>query len=128
MTERTASCDFERLRLLLANELPPEVEAETTDHVAACPSCRKKLELLAGDQDWWTEVKTCFGENASSIDSNGASDASQESHISNPAIDDDSFTVDFTVDFLEPCEQPETLGRIAPASSSNRLGYRRYSQ
>ena len=67
MAEQTSSCDHERLRLLLADELPPEIEPETTEHLATCPSCRKQLESLAGNQDWWTELQTCLGENAGLI-------------------------------------------------------------
>lgn len=113
MTEQTSSCDHERLRMLLANELPPEIEPEITEHVATCQSCRKQLESLAGNQDWWTELQTCFGENAGLIISNGATSSSPDSRISHPENDDETFAADFAVDFLEPCGRSETLGRLS---------------
>ena len=60
MAEPKSPCDPERLRLLLSDEIPPELETEVTEHVAECPKCRQALDSLAGDDDWWSEVKTCF--------------------------------------------------------------------
>ncbi len=112
MTERTTPCNDERLRLLLSGELPPELDADVTDHVATCPSCRRKLESLAGDQDWWTEVKSCFSQNAGLIAASRSSDTSHASNRSDHSGENESYAADFAVDFLQPCAQPETLGRL----------------
>jgi serine/threonine-protein kinase len=112
MTERTTPCDDERLRLLLASDLPPALEAEVTDHVAACPSCRRKLESFAGDQDWWTEVKSCFSQNVGLIPASRSSDTSHTLNRSEHSGDSESYAADFAVDFLQPCNQPETVGRL----------------
>ncbi|MGZ0166683.1 MAG: serine/threonine-protein kinase, partial [Planctomycetales bacterium] len=60
MNNQTTPCDFERLRLLLSNELPADVESESMEHLATCSACRERLEALAGDGDWWREVKSCL--------------------------------------------------------------------
>jgi serine/threonine-protein kinase len=112
MTERNVACDFERLRLLLANEMPPELEEETANHVAACADCRRKLEALAGDQDWWAEVKSSFSNNAGFFTADQSSDVSHASDISDHVGAGSALAADFAVEFLEPCEQPESLGRL----------------
>ena len=112
MTDRTTSCDIERLRLLLASDLPPDVEEEMTAHVTVCSSCRETLESLAGGRDWWSDVKTCLAEHSGSIDQAPSSDLSPGSHATSPPGDDRFFPADFAVDFLDPCDQPGTIGRI----------------
>lgn len=112
MTESRSSCNPEHLRLLLAEEIPPEVEAEVTGHIVDCPKCRRMLESFAGDRDWWTEVETCFSEHADAITAGRASHASHASHVSDRFEEASSFAADFAVDFLQPCDQPDTLGRL----------------
>ena len=102
------TCDAERLRLLLADQLPESLQAEVAEHVAQCADCRAKLESFAGDVGWWSEAESCLRTNAEHIgESSGASSSPNESRTS-----DESFAADFVVDFLEPCDQPEALGRL----------------
>ncbi len=118
MNEQQAACRPERLRLLLEGELPPEVESQVTEHLVECPACRAELESLAGGRDWWTELRDSLHEagtpNKMPIGSapNGTGtgpgfDASMES-----GIDTGSFEADFAVEFLDPCERPDAIGRI----------------
>ena len=44
--------------------------------------------------------------------SSPTTDASHTSHVSEHHEESNSFATDFAVDFLEPCEQPDTLGRL----------------
>ncbi len=111
--EHVTSCDDERLRWLLAGQLPPETETAVTEHVAACSACRQKLESLAGDQAWWQEVQTCFRQNASASQSTAERVHSSHRSSGGETADELEYSVaDFAVDFLEPCGQPETLGRL----------------
>lgn len=113
MNERTTTpCDDERLRLLLANELPPELEAEAAEHVAECAECRRKLESMAGDQDWWTELKSCLSLHTGRMSARRLADTTAASHTPELSGGQESFSADFAVDFLEPCEQAESLGRL----------------
>lgn len=103
------TCDAERLRRLLADQLPEAVQAEVAEHLATCADCRAKLESFAGDVGWWSEVETCLRDNAEQIgESSGASSSNSEARSS-----DESFAADFVVEFLEPCEQPEAIGRLS---------------
>ena len=87
----TTPCDRERLRSLLADELPEENEASLSDHLATCPDCQRELESLAGTREWWGEVGDCLRDQPPT---------------------DEAFAADFAVSFLEPCEDPEAIGRI----------------
>src|SRR5262245_597456 len=60
-------CDTDRLRLLLADQLPESLQEEVAEHVAQCESCRRTLESFAGDAGWWSEVESCFRANAEQI-------------------------------------------------------------
>ncbi|MEX2118833.1 MAG: protein kinase [Pirellulales bacterium] len=106
-----STCDHQRLRLLLAEQLPEPLEAEAIEHVASCPRCRQELESLAGDAAWWAEVASCFVP-PSPTPPFAPSPAPPFPPSSDPPESDDSFAADFAVDFLEPCGQPHTIGRI----------------
>lgn len=102
------TCDVDRLRLLLADQLPERQQLEVADHISDCADCRRALESMAGDLGWWSEVESCLRTHAGSTtngdDPSGVLGDSDEL--------DESFTADFVVDFLEPSEQPNVLGRL----------------
>lgn len=104
----TTACDIERLRLLLSDQLSDRMQAEATEHLTECTQCRLALETIAGEADWWTEVECVLRRNASVVDSASSGLRSEsgvlESH--------DYSSSDFVVDFLEPCDEPGTLGRL----------------
>jgi serine/threonine-protein kinase len=95
--------------MLLADQLPEPLEVETAEHVAECAECRQELESLAGDAGWWSEVQASLLANGSQL--NGRQEPTSsfqgESHRS-----DESFTADFVVDFLQPCDRVDVLGRL----------------
>lgn len=102
------ACDIDRLRRLLTDQLPERQQSEVAEHLVDCAGCRQTLESLAGDQSWWTEVESCLRTHAAeAIDSTGLA-----SPLHEPAEEDESFTADFVVDFLEPSEQPNVLGQL----------------
>src|SRR5688572_33136775 len=106
------TCDQQRLRLLLADQLPESVQAEVAEHLAQCASCRQALESFAGDAPWWSEVESCLRANADLASRSHAppsepcSSADVRS-FSEAKSCDESFAADFVVDFLEPCDQPD---------------------
>ena len=73
MNPSNALCDDNQLRLLLANQLPPELEHVVAGHLTGCSACKQKLETLAGDGDWWSTVKTCFAQNADQLSADRSS-------------------------------------------------------
>ncbi|HVC97893.1 MAG TPA: serine/threonine-protein kinase [Pirellulales bacterium] len=105
-------CDTERLRLLLADQLPDSLQVEMAEHVASCESCRRTLESLAGDARWWSEVETCLRSGvAQERHSTGSSavNSASEGEASGSA---DEFGVDFGIDFLDACDRDGALGRL----------------
>lgn len=105
----TNPCNFAQLPLLLADQLAEDVKSVVVEHVSHCAKCRQQLELLAGDPHWWSDVESCFRENAEQF---GASGGGSSQLFSGGLSEDDSFSADVVVDFLEPCDLPETLGRL----------------
>ncbi|MEX0712762.1 MAG: serine/threonine-protein kinase, partial [Pirellulales bacterium] len=107
-----STCDHQRLRLLLAEQLPERLEAEAIEHVASCRRCRQELESLAGDAAWWSEVASCFRASATLAVGTAPPEESTAGSKEEPPESDDSLAADFAVDFLAPCGQPHTIGRI----------------
>jgi serine/threonine protein kinase len=76
--------------------MPHDLEA----HLSVCPACRDKLDELAGGARWWTEVRQYLG-------GDGASELAQTMYpvdsLGRDAVD---------LDFLEPSDNPASLGRL----------------
>lgn len=105
MYEPSDFCDLERLRLLLADQLSEAMQEEVSEHLSNCETCRRALDAIAGDPSWWSEVQSRFRADAQRPDSSGS--------LAKPAVpDDDALSADHVVDYLEPCDQPGTLGRL----------------
>src|SRR5262245_40999773 len=83
MTNQPIKCDASRLQLLLEDQLPEKLQTEVAEHLAQCADCRTKLESLAGDAGWWSEVESCFRANSSraGLSSTGAHSAIELSHL-----------------------------------------------
>ncbi|MBS0260961.1 MAG: protein kinase [Planctomycetes bacterium] len=101
-------CDQEQLQRLLDDQLPDESQVQIVEHLSQCDDCRHRLEILAGDRDWWNEVSDCFQmhrhDPASAVLSGESS--------ANDMADERVSSMDFVVDYLEPCDRPRTLGRL----------------
>lgn len=102
------TCDIDRLRLLLADQLPERQQLEVADHISDCANCQRALESMAGDLGWWSEVESCLRTHAGNT-TNGDDSAAG---LRDSDELDESFTADFVVDFLEPSDQPNVLGRL----------------
>jgi serine/threonine-protein kinase len=119
MTDRSASCDVDQLRLLLVGELPHQQELAATEHVASCRRCQQELESLAATPHWWVEVEMCLRQ----ISRPAAEPATPSFAGDGPVLPDTcsadelaaegaSFAADFAVDFLGPSQLPGTLGKL----------------
>lgn len=104
----TTACDTDRLRLLLTDQLPDRLLSEVTEHVASCSECQQTLETIAADAGWWSEVESFLRSHAAVAAKFGPDSSVPDEE----AGTDDPFSADFVVDFLEPCDQPEALGRL----------------
>jgi serine/threonine-protein kinase len=86
----------ESLQRLVEGDLPAGEEATATVHLGECKACRAALDRLAGDQAWWTETASLLRADEDDLAPAGS----------------DWSVVDFSVDFLEPADDPALLGRL----------------
>lgn len=92
------------LQKLLAESLPECEEAGLSDHLAVCTACRQEYEVLAATNDWWTEASQRLSFGASQPNGNPSAATFDD--------DDALFSRDFAVDFLEPSNEVQGLGRL----------------
>ncbi|MFO0807432.1 MAG: LCCL domain-containing protein [Gemmataceae bacterium] len=91
------ACSTERLEQALTGSLSRADEERLHRHLDDCPSCEAEMERLAGGEAWCREAAILLPDDE--ID-----------HVS-PTRDDWS-AVDFSVDHLEPADEPDILGRL----------------
>ncbi len=119
-SNRKSLCDVTLLQRSLSDQLSQQQEEQLTSHLSYCDVCRGKLESFAGDHDNWQRVCAVLRNETSGEHSSSASPTSliPNPHLSNP--DDGEFyegaelkPSDFIVDYLQPAESTESLGRLA---------------
>ncbi len=91
------SCSITMLEAALAGSLPTDDEASLQQHLDHCEQCTAELERLAGGAGWRQEVASLL--------------QTDELDEELPTSDDWS-AIDFTVDHLEPADEPNVLGRL----------------
>lgn len=93
----TGECSVALLELALAGRLSGEPEESLHRHLGECEACTRALEQMAGGAAWCQEAASLLMRD----DLDHAVPAREE--WSN---------VDFTVEHLEPSDQPDVLGRL----------------
>ena len=101
MVSRFFSCDPNRLRLLLDDELPEDSQADLTRHVETCRRCRRRLEALAAEACWWPDA----------------------AELLRPGEEDGSSDPGPRLDFLAPSDDPHKLGRLGPYEIEEVIGH-----
>ncbi|MGA2066699.1 MAG: protein kinase [Thermoguttaceae bacterium] len=91
------SCSVELLESALAGELPPEREELLHRHLKECETCATALEQMAGGEAGCREAAAMF--NRDELDDALSARAEWSD-------------VDFTVEHLEPSDEPGVLGRL----------------
>src|SRR5689334_13432329 len=89
-------CSTAILESPLNGNLPANHELLQQEHVEPCAGCHAALGRMAGGQSWWAE--------APSLLVSGDLDSSVPAH-------DKWSEIDFTVEHLEPADEPNLLGR-----------------
>jgi serine/threonine-protein kinase len=93
----TSGCSIADLELGLAGDLPADREELLHRHLEGCEACSAALEQMAGGKAWCDKTAALL-----------ASDDLDESVPSREEWSD----VDFTVEHLEPSDEPNVLGRL----------------
>jgi eukaryotic-like serine/threonine-protein kinase len=117
MIPSNSQCDPLQLRLLLDDRLPPESQNELAKHIEACADCRKKLESLAADPDWWDDAQKLLSTIINSKSPTGADD-SANSHV----IVQAERAERLRLDFLSPSDDVTKLGRLGPYEITKVIG------
>jgi hypothetical protein len=90
-------CSIELLESAIAGRLPVDKEATLHRHLEECAACSAAIEQLAGGPTWCREAAALLTED--------------ELDAAVPMREEWS-DVDFTVEHLEPADQPNLLGRL----------------
>lgn len=114
MTSNT-HCDQQVLQKLLTESLPEPEESSVANHLAACADCRREFEVMAATADWWQEAMQ-------RLSGSSARKQIRESTSGLSHDDDLLFTTDFAVDFLEPSDDEDSLGRLGEYEISEVIG------
>ena len=93
----SSQCSVALLEGALAGDLQAEDESSLHRHLEACEACCAELERMAGGPAWRQEAATLLN--------------SDELDAVVPTRDEWS-AVDFTVEHLEPADEPNVLGRL----------------
>jgi WD40 repeat protein len=93
----STQCSMAVLESALAGHLQPEDETSLHQHLEACEACSATLEQMAGGSNWCREAASLLTED--------------ELDAAGPTRDEWS-EVEFTVEHLEPADEPNVLGRL----------------
>lgn len=120
MSENTC-CDPELLDQMLGDSLTEPQEEALAAHLARCADCRRLLEQRAGDQRDWTRISAALRKEAESNNPESSclfpagatidwsTTSRRQLHLIDIYVEN---TADFAVDFLEPTENADAVGRL----------------
>jgi serine/threonine-protein kinase len=112
VARRHFRCDTNRLRLLLEDALPAPREAEVVHHLEDCPQCQEMLEELAASRRLWQELPKLSAIYPCPPDAapHGQDEAATSAEAERAASSGEGGP--FSLDFLDPPEDPVHLGRL----------------
>ncbi len=97
-----SQCSIELLESALAGNLPPDDEAALNRHLEECQQCGAALERMAGGLAWCQEAATLLTGDELDAAAPGQPFAGRGEWSD----------ADFTVEHLEPSDEPNVLGRL----------------
>ena len=105
----STGCSIALLESALAGNLPAADEAVLNRHLDECQQCGAALERMAGGAAWCREAAAAL---LASDELDAALAAHPGTMRSMVAAGDEWSEVDFTVEHLEPSDEPNVLGRL----------------
>lgn len=106
MVSRPTACDRVRLGELLEARLSDFEQAELSGHLERCEVCRRELEAMAAESQWWHDVRKL-----ADTDAFGSAEAAAALGHDEPSLA-----------FLAPSDDPEHLGRLGPYEVTSIIG------
>ncbi len=130
MKSSPAKCDQQLLRDSLDDVLSEQQEDWLEEHLEACTACQEVLAELASDAEGWSRVESALVSEVSGTTPLGRGMISTlvpgnqrglpgESRI----IGRDVLPADFAVDFLEPAQEPDSIGRLNDIEIRSVIGH-----
>lgn len=122
MTDSMTSCPTaEQLQALLDESLPPDQQAFLQNHLDGCAACQHVLEtLVAGSESWDAAVGHLRGESPAPIEpvlSEAVRRIKEDDFADRPTTGPTR-----PLDFLQPSDQPGSLGRLGVYEVSEVVG------
>ena len=123
MIPASEKCQIDLLKQSLRDQLTQQQEEQLAAHLTECEHCRAKLETMACDADSWQFVSDVLRNETSGEHDSSHADSRNDSILIprgpiSPADEldiDDAHGLkpsDFIVDFLQPSQNKESLGRL----------------
>ena len=112
MVAQTNRCDQRRLELLLSDQLGRSEQAVVAEHLESCVACRRALEQLAGDEQWWDEASSYLQTQAEDIAADNPTAAGETTGAEQLLSTDELGPVEFSLEFLGPSDNPAMIGRL----------------
>lgn len=114
MIRSCASYSDDQLLQLLQGDA--EDQADSANHLAECPHCRARLELLAAEPEQWSEIRDCL-QPYQDYDPDSASpqgnDAPRRGRLDRERWQrNNAWTESMAKSLLLPASHPEMLGRV----------------
>jgi serine/threonine protein kinase/WD40 repeat protein len=124
MASRANSCDTNRLRLSLDEQLSESEQAELEEHLESCPGCRQELEKLAAASHFWGDAQLLRGAAVRMRRGSLAHGVNAEVTHGLDGGDDDGELDGGWLEFLEAPgpDQPDALGKLGPYEVIEFLG------
>jgi protein kinase-like protein/3-keto-disaccharide hydrolase/uncharacterized protein DUF1579/putative zinc finger protein len=103
----------ELLKQLLDGELPAEEQALLTAHLDQCPACQDTVENLAAGKHSWAAAAECLAKEGVAAEPALAEvlEAARFDAARTATLVDAS-AKEISLDFLDPSDQPDSLGRL----------------
>lgn len=121
-TNYASACNPQRLRRLLG-ESHDDCPADLAAHLETCESCRRQLESLAAEPDWWDKARELLSSTEVPI-LNSLAGASRTSDTDDLALDSRVAATEpsLPLGFLSPADEPGLLGRLGSYEVSEVIG------
>lgn len=131
MKTSPTKCDPELLRRSLLDEISEQEEEWLGQHLSECATCQANLAELAGDDGSWSRIETVLRDEVSGAypESRGMISTLVPSNLSSidvtasRLVGTEVLPSDFAVDFLQPPEEPDSIGRLNEIEIRSVIGH-----
>ncbi len=118
MNRPTYSCDLSLLQRSLEDKLSETEEEQLSAHLCECDVCQTELEKMAGHSTTWRQVGTTL-KAARSSGTLAVPGFSTANHVA----EEYAAAIDFSVEYLEPSTEPESIGRLGDIEIQEVIGH-----